>query len=214
MVLIGNGICADLVLLNHYLHKKMKLPASYYLTNDVVAIAKDLIGKEIFTNIDGEIASGMIIETEAYAGIHDKASHAYGSRRTNRTEVMYKPGGIAYVYLCYGIHSLFNIVCGKQNVPNAVLIRGIKATSGSDLIRKRMAKSKFSNGVIRGPGLVTKALGINVSHNGTELQGNTIWLEKNEFKPDASKIIITPRIGIEYAGDDVTLPYRFSLDSR
>jgi DNA-3-methyladenine glycosylase len=125
---------------------------------------------------------------------------------------MYKPGGIAYVYLCYGIHSLFNIVCGKQNVPNAALIRGIKATSGSDLIRKRMAKSKFSNGVIRGPGLVTKALGIKVSHNGTELLGNTIWLEKNDFKFDTSKVSVTPRIGIDYAGDDALLPYRFALE--
>jgi DNA-3-methyladenine glycosylase len=191
----------------------MKLPASYYLTNDVVAIAKDLIGKEIFTNINGEITSGVIIETEAYAGIHDKASHAYGSRRTKRTEVMYKPGGIAYVYLCYGIHSLFNIVCGEQDLPNAVLIRGLKAAHGSEFIRKRMAKSKFNNGMIHGPGLVTKALGIKVSHNGTELQGNTIWLEKSDFNFDASRISVTPRIGIEYASDDALLPYRFALES-
>lgn len=191
----------------------MKLPSSYYLTNDVVAIAKDLIGKEIFTNIDGEFSSGVIIETEAYAGVTDKASHAYGGRRTKRTEIMFANGGVAYVYLCYGIHSLFNIVCSELDVPNAVLIRGIKAAHGSELIRKRMTKSKFNNGMIRGPGLVTKAMGINVSHNGTELLGNTIWLEKNDFNFDASKISITTRIGIEYAAEDALLPYRFVLES-
>lgn len=191
----------------------MKLPSSYYLRNNVVEIAKDLIGKEIFTNIDGEFSSGIIIETEAYAGVTDKASHAYGGRRTKRTDIMFANGGVAYVYLCYGIHSLFNIVCSELGVPNAVLIRGIKVATGSELITQRMAKSKFNNGMIHGPGLVTKALGIKVSHNGTELQGKTIWLEKSDFNFDASRISVTPRIGIEYAGDDALLPYRFALES-
>lgn len=190
----------------------MKLPPSYYLHNNVVEIAKDLIGKEIFTNIDGEITSGIIIETEAYAGLHDQASHAFAGRRTARTEVMYQEGGCAYVYLCYGIHALFNIVCNHQNIPDAVLIRGVKASRGLEMIKKRLNNTNFNNGLIYGPGRVTKALGISVSHNKTDLHGNTIWLEKRKSSTDDIHILSTPRIGIDYAGKDASLHYRFVFD--
>src|SRR5690606_19477666 len=104
----------------------MKLDRLYYQQSDVVAISRNLIGKVICTNINDEYTSGIITETEAYAGVGDKASHAYGDRRTNRTETMYMQGGYAYVYLCYGIHHLFNIVTNVEGVPNAVLLRGIQ----------------------------------------------------------------------------------------
>ena len=103
----------------------MKIPLSFYQSDDVVFLARSLLGKSLLTFLDGKLTGGIITETEAYAGINDKASHAYGGRKTKRTEVMYREGGVCYVYLCYGIHYLFNVVTGKKDVPHAVLIRGI-----------------------------------------------------------------------------------------
>src|SRR5690606_25747453 len=113
----------------------MKIPSSYYLHADVVDLSKDLIGKVICTSIEDEYCSGIITETEAYAGVNDKASHAYGDRRTNRTESMYHKGGIAYVYLCYGIHHLFNIVSNVEGIPNAVLLRAIQPLEGLETMK-------------------------------------------------------------------------------
>src|ERR1043166_9259202 len=110
----------------------MKLGKEFYIRNNVVQISKKLLGKYLFTKRFGVITGGMIIETEAYAGITDRASHAYGNRRTARTEIMYGEGGIAYVYLCYGIHSLFNVVTNLEGIPHAVLIRAIEPTDGID----------------------------------------------------------------------------------
>src|SRR4051812_21670161 len=111
-----------------------KLKASYYANTDVVFLAKDLIGKTLCTRINNKLTCGIITETEAYAGIIDKASHAYGGRRTNRTETMYSKGGVSYVYLCYGIHRLFNIVTNTVDVPHAILIRAIYPTKGIEEI--------------------------------------------------------------------------------
>ena len=145
----------------------MKLPISYYQTNDVVYVAKDLLGKFLITNIEGFVTGGMIIETEAYAGIHDQASHAYGDRKTNRTKVMYREGGVSYIYLCYGIHHLFNVVTGELNVPHAVLIRGIFPMFGLKTMLKRAEKNKADYTISNGPGKLTKAMGISLLYNGT-----------------------------------------------
>ena len=190
----------------------MKLSRGYYLDEDVVAIARDLIGKTLVTNFEEGITAGIITETEAYAGIHDRASHAWGGRRTKRTEVMFGEGGIAYVYLCYGIHSLFNIVTGLENIPNAVLIRGINAIRGIEIMRNRFAGNLPLNGRINGPGRVSRALAINTGHNGTNLTGNNIWLENNANPQIQLKVTSHCRIGIDYAGEDAFLPYRFLLN--
>jgi len=190
-----------------------KLPLAYYLKNDVVTIAKDLIGKIIHTNIDGVISTALITETEAYAGVTDKASHAFGGRRTQRTETMYKEGGVAYVYFCYGMHYLFNIVTNKKDIPDAVLIRGIIPLVGIDCMLKRVNKPKITNDIGKGPGKVTKLLGINKSHDSISLMGNTIWLTHNVFTFDDSLIVTDKRIGIDYAGDDAKLPYRFYINN-
>lgn len=192
----------------------MKIDRLYYLQEGVVKIAKDLIGKTLVTRIDDESTAGIITETEAYAGIRDKASHAFNGRRTRRTEAMYSEGGTAYVYLCYGMHALFNIVTGARDVPDAILIRGVKPVTGIDLIQKRLPKTKLNNQMISGPGRVAKALGISVKHTGTDLLGNTIWLEYNNLNLNPELIKVTPRIGIDYAGDDALLPYRFLLDQK
>jgi len=122
----------------------MKLPESYYHSNNVVALSKDLLGKYLFTCIDGVITGGYIVETEAYNGVVDKASHAFGNRQTPRTKIMFMPGGIAYVYLCYGIHEMFNIVTSVEGQPHAILIRAINPTDGIDvmLFRRNMLVAK------------------------------------------------------------------------
>lgn len=185
----------------------MKLPLSYYLHDDVVEIARDLIGKKIVTCFNGKITSGIITETEAYAGEIDRASHAFGGKRTSRTETMYAKGGISYVYLCYGIHHLFNIVTNQKDIPHAVLIRGILPIDGYEIIRKRRKSDLPVHRIAAGPGTLSQALGITVKNNGISLIKNEIWLEKSENKP--IQIKTGTRIGVDYAGKDALLPYRF-----
>lgn len=189
----------------------MKIPASYYLSNDVVFLAKDLLGKTLMSNIQGKLSGGIITETEAYAGIDDRASHAYGGRRTKRTEVMFQPGGISYLYLCYGIHYLFNIVTGEKEIPHAVLIRAVYPTVGLDIIKSRRKNIPFHL-LANGPGKLTTCLDLDIKHNGISLQGDEVWLEDHKLTGFETEIITGKRIGIDYAGADALLPYRFILD--
>ncbi|HOW30711.1 MAG TPA: DNA-3-methyladenine glycosylase [Bacteroidales bacterium] len=194
----------------------MLLSREFYNRTNVVQIARELLGKKLFTHIDGETCSGIICETEAYAGITDRASHAYGGRRTARTEIMFRQGGTAYVYLCYGIHSLFNIVTNVTDVPHAVLIRGIIPETNQNVMAKRSGKTIKKNMGI-GPGNVSKLLGIHYSHTGLDLcskpvkgnNGDAIWLMDEDVHVPAEEIEITSRVGVEYAGADALLPYRF-----
>ena len=190
----------------------MKLDKSFYLREDVVLIAKDLLGKYLFTNIGGVITGGIITETEAYEGITDKASHAFNNRRTQRTEIMFHEGGIAYIYLCYGMYSLFNVVTNVDGIPHAVLIRGIKPVDGIEEIKNRVKQNDLDKYHLDGPGKLTKALGIHYSNTGTDLNGDTIWLEDRNYKIDENNIIITKRVGVAYAKEDALLPYRFILN--
>ncbi|MBK7389765.1 MAG: DNA-3-methyladenine glycosylase [Bacteroidetes bacterium] len=190
----------------------MKLPNDYYLKADVVAVARDLIGKVLFTRIDGQVCAGVISETEAYAGETDKASHAYGGRNTERTRVMYEKGGISYVYLCYGIHHLFNVVTNVAGVPHAVLIRGIYPLLNAEIMfNRRGVKGRDSGTAFNGPGKVSKALGIGIAHNRVKLSGKTIWIEDRNLQFNPGKLLVTPRIGVDYAKEDALLPYRFYL---
>jgi DNA-3-methyladenine glycosylase len=187
----------------------MKLSPDFYQREDVVQISRELLGKYLFSRIDGIFTGGIITETEAYAGVGDKASHAYGNRRTARTEVMFMQGGFAYVYLCYGIHSLFNIVTNTQDIPHAVLVRGLYPTHGIQKILERRRKPKLDKKTCSGPGTVSEGLGIHFSHTGKSLAENEIWVEdKGLYIPD-SQVIIGPRIGVDYAKEDALLPYRF-----
>ncbi len=190
----------------------MKLPASYYQSEEVVMLAKNLLGKYLYSNINKTLTGGIITETEAYAGVTDKASHAYNGRRTTRTETMYQLGGISYVYFTYGMHHLFNVVTGKKEVPHAILIRAIYPLTGCEIMLKRTGKQKINHQLTNGPAKMAKALGINKSHNGISLTGNIIWIEDNGISVYENDIKATPRIGIDYAGEDALLPYRFILD--
>ncbi|HIA05882.1 MAG TPA: DNA-3-methyladenine glycosylase [Flavobacteriales bacterium] len=189
-----------------------KLKEGFYQRADVVQISKELLGKYLMTHVDGQTTGGIITETEAYAGIRDQASHAYGNRRTSRTEIMYNKGGAAYVYLCYGIHHLFNVVTNKEGTPHAVLIRAIKPQDGMEIILKRIGSDRKSKtAVANGPGTVSKALGIHTRDSGIILSGDRIWVEDRGMVVEPSTIITGPRIGVDYAGEDAKLPYRFRI---
>lgn len=190
------------------------LPREFYTRNDVVQIARQLLGKVLYTSSGNKLTAGIIVETEAYAGIIDKASHAYNNRRTARTEIMFRNGGHAYVYLCYGVHSLFNIVTSGESDPHAVLIRAIEPLHGIETMKLRSGKSVITskNGI--GPGNISKLLGIKVAHSGVDLcpglvKDGIIWVQDEEINVPAAEIIAGPRIGIDYAGEDALLPYRF-----
>lgn len=189
----------------------MRLSSDYYLQPDIVAIAQDLLGKILCTNINNKYCSGMIVETEAYAGISDKASHAYGNRRTHRTEIMYREGGVAYVYLCYGIHHLFNVVTNTKGIPHAALIRAIEPLEGVEHMLERRNKLKVDYALGNGPGSLSKSMGIHSALSGVTLTDNTIWIEDRNIRIADHQIIASPRVGIGYAKEDALLPYRFRI---
>lgn len=190
------------------------LGSDFYLRHDVVAIARELIGKVLVTNFDGARTAGIITETEAYAGITDRASHAWNDHRTPRTEIMYGTGGHAYVYLCYGIHSLFNVVTNTIGIPHAVLIRAIHPLEGVEIMLKRAKRTQPDKTFGKGPGKVSKILGIHYTHSGSLLTRSygSIWIEDHQIRFPADAIKATPRIGIDYAGADAALPYRFVIE--
>lgn len=187
----------------------MKLSRRFYVREDVIAVSRDLIGKVLCTRIDGKLTSAVILETEAYAGVTDKASHAYGGRRTPRTEPMFGPGGVAYVYLCYGIHHLFNVVTGAEGDPHAVLVRAGFPLEGVGTMLERRGRSAVDKRLMAGPGTVSQALGIRTSMTGTELSGDLVWIEDRGLDVDPDAIRCEPRIGVDYAAEDAGLPYRF-----
>lgn len=184
------------------------------MSDDVPSLAKSLLGKYLITNINGVMTGGMITETEAYEGVTDRASHAYGGLRSKRTEVMYATGGRSYVYLCYGIHYLFNIVTNQKEVPHAVLVRGIFPVIGIEEMMIRTGKSKAGYALTNGPGKLSKALGITLRLNGVILNGQEIWIEDRGIEYKYIDITTTHRVGVDYAGPDALLPYRFILDYR
>lgn len=186
----------------------MILDRSFYLSDDVVSLAKNLIGKWLVSRVDGILTGGMIVETEAYQGPHDRACHAYGNRRTERTEVMFHKGGVAYVYFCYGMHHLFNVVTSKEDTPHAILVRALEPMEGIETMRKRRNCSKDLTG---GPGMVCQALGIDRTYNGHLLSETPVWIEDRGTSIKDSEIHSTKRIGIDYAGEDANLPWRFVL---
>jgi DNA-3-methyladenine glycosylase len=187
------------------------LPHHFYSRPDVLTIARELLGKIIVTHFDGQYTAARIVETEAYGGITDRAAHSYGGRRTNRTEVMFGEAGRAYVYLCYGIHQLFNVVTNVRDVPQAVLIRAAEPVAGLPVMLARTGKKVADFTLTRGPGNVSKALGIKTQHTGQPLFGEEFYIASDGYEVSDEDIMISPRIGVDYAGEDALLPYRFYL---
>ena len=188
-----------------------KLPLNFYKRKDVVAIAKELVSKIVITKLEGVITSGRIVETEAYIALTDKASHSFGGRRTAKNEQMYAHPGTAYVYICYGMHQMFNIVTNEKDIPDAVLVRAIEPLEGIDIMLQRTGKPKLDFTLTKGPGNVGKALGIFKKHSGLHLLDDEIYLADDGFKLKENEIGISKRIGVESAFPDSELPYRFYL---
>ena len=187
-----------------------KLPHAFYLQHDVVHIARQLLGKVLVTHWNGALTSGRIVETEAYAGTIDKASHAYRGR-TPRTAVMFAEGGTAYIYLCYGIHQMFNIVTNIEGMPHAILVRALEPMEGIDVMLQRTGKLKLDASLTRGPGNVGKAMGFHTSQTGLSLQSDELFIADDYFAFERNSIQTSPRIGVDYAGEDALLPYRFYI---
>ncbi len=171
----------------------------------------DLLGKIVVTNIEGVVTGGRIVETEAYVGITDKASHSYAGKRTPRNDHMYAQAGTSYVYICYGMHHMLNVVTNEKEIPDAVLIRAIEPLEGIGTMLVRRGKMKPDSALTRGPGNVAKALGIKKGHSGMNLFGDILYLVSDDFQLNEVDIGCSKRIGVEYAGADALLPYRFYI---
>ncbi|MBX9783167.1 MAG: DNA-3-methyladenine glycosylase [Chitinophagaceae bacterium] len=186
-----------------------KLNKDFYFNNDVTEIARALLGKIVVTKFNGITTAARIVETEAYAGIVDKASHAYAGRRTARTEIMFGEGGTAYVYLCYGIHHMFNVVTNENEKPDAVLIRGVEPVTGIDEMLRRSKKEKPDHSIGRGPGNAGKALGIFTHHTGSSLLSTHFFITGDGVTD--VPVMCSKRIGVDYAGAHAKWLYRFFI---
>jgi DNA-3-methyladenine glycosylase len=185
-----------------------KLPREFYTRSNVLTVARDLLGKLLVVPApDGTRVSGIIVETEAYRGPQDRASHAYGGRRTKRTETMYGLGGTAYVYFVYGMYYQFNVVTNVPETPHAVLIRGLEPFEGLDWMRRRRHGQADSN-LTNGPGKLCIALGIDRKLDRADLLGREVWIEEGT-KLSARQIATGARIGIDYAQEWIDKPWRF-----
>ncbi|ELR70798.1 DNA-3-methyladenine glycosylase II [Fulvivirga imtechensis AK7] len=188
----------------------MKLEKSFFLEESVTQVARKLLGKTLCTYFDKRLTCGIIVETEAYS-YREKACHAYNNRRTARTETLFHEGGTCYVYLCYGIHKLFNIVTNKEGTAEAVLIRAVEPLEGIDIMLERRGFAEKDQRLTSGPGKLSQALGIGLNHDKLNLFGNNIWVENGNGLNGKTVIEKSPRIGVAYAKKDALLPWRFSL---
>jgi DNA-3-methyladenine glycosylase len=192
----------------------VKLPREFYTRPDVLAVARDLLGQVLVVRTrDGRRVSGTIVETEAYRGPEDRASHAYGGRRTRRTETMYARGGTAYVYFVYGMHHQFNVVTNVEDVPHAILVRAVEPHEGISLMRRRRGP-RPDRDLASGPGKLCQALGIDLRHDGADLLGDRVWVEAGEGTFARADVIAGPRVGIDYAGAWARRPWRFRIAAR
>lgn len=189
----------------------MKLSREFYERDDVVTIAKELLGKCLYTQFDNKVTAGIIVETEAYMAPNDKASHAFNNKRTARTEIFYGKGGFSYVYLCYGIHHLFNVVTNKTDIPHAILVRAIEPVEGLSIMASRRQKAQTDYTLTAGPGALSMALGISKIHNGIDLLENKIWIEDSNIRYASCQIQKGPRVGIDYAEEWADKPFRFKI---
>lgn len=191
-------------------NRASKLGREFYRRADTLGVARSLLGKRLVVPAlqGGLRVSGMIVETEAYMGPEDKGAHSYNNRRTNRTEVMFSAGGVAYVFFIYGMYYQFNVVTNQKEVPHAVLVRAAQPEEGLELMRERRGGRKDTE-LASGPGKLTVAFGIDRSYNGEDLSGERIWIEDAGRVVTDDEIASGPRIGIDYAEEFVGRPWRF-----
>jgi len=190
-----------------------KLPRDFYTRPNVLTVARELLGRLLVVPAtDRARVSGIIVETEAYRGPQDRASHAYGGRRTDRTRTMYAMGGTAYVYFVYGMYHQFNVVTNLEDVPHAVLVRALEPVEGIGLMRKRR-RGRSDQSLTNGPGKLCIALGIDRALDRADLLGARAWIEEGRGRIPPSAIAVGRRIGIDYAGEWVDKPWRFWIRS-
>lgn len=183
-------------------------------SSNVVKLSQKLLGYKLCSIVGGEFTSGIIVETEAYRAPEDKASHAYNGRRTNRTETLFRDGGISYVYLCYGIHQMFNVVTGPSETAHAILVRALQPEMGIETMKSRRGVSVPKAQLTNGPGKLCQALGITRAQDGISLNkssGNTVWLEPG-IVVDSADIVASKRIGIDYAKEWKEKLWRFYIN--
>lgn len=198
-----------------------RLPLEFYIRTDVVQIARDLLGKVLVTEFDGLRTAGIITETEAYRAPDDRACHAFGNRRTTRTNTMFQEGGRAYIYLCYGIHHLFNVVTAPEETAHAILIRAIEPVEGLEVMLRRRNFLKNRSDQINarttklttGPGALSQALGLTTQWTGQSffVAGTPVWIEDRGTKIPGNEVVAGKRIGVDYAGECAEWPWRFWL---
>ncbi|WKN30953.1 DNA-3-methyladenine glycosylase [Porifericola rhodea] len=190
------------------------VPKAYYLQEDVVSLSRSFLGKYLYTEVNGKLCGGKIVETEAYSHINDKACHSHLQKRTTRTEIMFHEGGVAYVYKIYGMYDLFNIITNARDKADAVLVRAIEPTDGIETMQQRRKLNDFSVRLTAGPGMLSQALGISRDLYGHDLTlGEKIWIEDRGVSIKEEDIIASPRVGIDYAEEDAQLPWRFRVKS-
>ena len=159
-----------------------KLDESFYDRTDVLKISRELLGKILITHFEGVITSGRIVETEAYVGKDDRACHAFGGKRTARMEAVYGPPGTIYIYICYGMHFLFNVVTNKKDIPHVILIRAVEPMEGIPTMLKRTGKPVLDYTLTKGPGNVSRALGMHKEHSGSNLLSGDIYIADDGLK--------------------------------
>ena len=187
------------------------LPLSFYRNGDPVEVARGLLGCVLWRRLDAELLAARIVETEAYLGANDAASHARRGLRSERNRAMYLPGGHAYVYFTYGMHFCMNVVTGEEDVAEAVLLRAAQPIHGVDGMWKRREKAKREFDLLNGPGKLCMALGIDRSLDGMPLNSDQLFISGRDVRIGEDDIAVTPRIGIDNSGDAAHWPLRFFL---
>lgn len=188
---------------------RKKLDLYFYDRENVLQIARELLGKILVTQWGGRRSAGRIVETEAYAGVNDRACHAFGGKRTARTEDLYGSPGTVYVYICYGMHHLFNVITNKKDIPHAVLVRALEPLEGVEFMLARTGKTETDFTLTKGPGNLTRAMGMSKMHTGRDLFSSEIFIEDDGLRYKKDQLVITKRIGVGSAREDAELPYRF-----
>ena len=187
-----------------------KLPRSFYL-HDTVSVARALLGCVLWRRIDDDLLAARIVETEAYLGANDMASHARRGLRSERNRSMYLEGGHAYVYFTYGMHWCLNVVTQEADIAEAVLLRGAEPLRGMESMRTRRPKAKREWELMNGPGKICMAMDIDRRLDGESLAGDTLFLTPRDAEIDDGDIAVSPRIGIANSGDAAAWPLRFFL---
>lgn len=191
-------------------NRTLRLPRAFY-QRDTETVARELLGQRLVHVVDGQRLTGLIVETEAYLGVRDRACHSFGDRRTPRTESLYLAGGHAYVYFIYGMHFCFNAVTRREGEPEAVLVRAVEPIEGRDIMRSRRPSARHEVDLTNGPGKLCAAMGITRACDRLSLDGSELFIEQGDRTFTDDEIVRTPRIGVAYAQEAAGWPLRFTV---